>query len=254
MMETRCLNCNCEIEKNYCSFCGQKTDSHRITVRHFLFHDLLHGFWHIDKGILFTLKETIIRPGQAALDYIKGKRIRYYNVFYLCLLVIGLHLLLSHMYDLIRHTEVNPKNDTVKVTTFFKQHIKSILLSIIPILGLNSLLIFRRLKLNIAEQFILSGFCLLGMLLIGILFNFFDFINRFDLPSFFVAFEVASFFMIPLFAFWVYYNATKSLYSFGGFFWRILVFCISVLIILMGFLSIIVLIVTDGKGHFYIDL
>ena len=254
MSENSCLNCNCEIEKNYCSTCGQKTDTHRITVRHFLFHDLMHGVLHIDKGILFTIKETILRPGQAALDYIKGKRIRYYNVFYLCLLVIGLNLLLSHLYDSILHTEVDPKNDTIAVSSFFREHIKSILLGIIPILGLNSFWIFRRLKLNIAEQFILSGFCLLGMLLIGILFNFCDFMNKLDLPSFLTVFEVASFFMIPLFAFWTYYNATKGLYSFGGFFWRVVVFYLSVFAILMGFLSIIVLSLTDGKGEFYINL
>lgn len=62
-------------------------------------HDLLHGIWHLEKGILFTIKETFMRPGQAALDYITGKRIRYYNVFYLSLLVIALNLLLSHLYE-----------------------------------------------------------------------------------------------------------------------------------------------------------
>jgi hypothetical protein len=249
-----CLNCDAEIENNFCSNCGQKSDTHRITVKHFLLHDLLHGVWHIDKGILFTLRESILRPGQAALDYIKGKRIRYFNVFYLCLIVIGLHLLLSHWYDTTLAADIDPQNDTIEVTTFFKQNIKAILLGIIPILGLNSFWIFRRLRLNIAEQFILSGFCLLGMLLIGILFNLFDFLNKFDLPSFLTFFEVASFFMIPLFAFWTYYNATKGLYSFGGFFWRMILFYLSIFAILMGFLSIVVLSLTDGKGQFYIDL
>lgn len=254
MSSSTCLNCDALLERNFCSNCGQKADTHRITVKHFLFHDLLHGVWHLDKGIVFTLKESVLRPGQAALDYIKGKRIRYFNVFYLCLLVIGLNLLLSHWYRAILHVEVNPKNDTVEVSNFFKQNIKAILLGIIPILGLNSLWIFRRLKLNIAEQFILSGFCLLGMLLMGIMFNFFDFLNKFDIPYFISVFEVVAFLMIPLFACWTYYNATKGLYSFAGFFWRIIVFLISVLTILLGFISIIVAILTDGKGEFNIDL
>jgi Protein of unknown function (DUF3667) len=254
MTTTTCLNCHAEIDKNYCSTCGQKTDIHRITIKHFLFHDLLHGVWHIDKGILFTLKETITRPGQAALDYIKGKRIRYYNVFYLCLLMIGLHLLLSHFYDSILHTKIDPRNDTIQVSNFFEEHLKAILLSIIPILGLNSFWIFRRLKLNLAEQFILSGFCLLGMLLVGILFNLFDFVNKFDVPSFLFFFEGVSFFMMPLFVSWTYYNATKGLYSTGGFMWRIIAFYLAVLTILSTLLAIIVLILTDGKGQFYINL
>jgi hypothetical protein len=64
---------------------------------------MLHGVWHLEKGILFTLKEIFVRPGQAALDYIHGKRIRYYNVFYLSILLIGLNILLSHFYDGFRN-------------------------------------------------------------------------------------------------------------------------------------------------------
>jgi hypothetical protein len=52
--------------------------------------------------------------------------------------VIGLNLLLSHLYESILHTEVDPKNDTIAVSNFFKEHLKVILLRIIPILGLNS--------------------------------------------------------------------------------------------------------------------
>ena len=92
MEHTYCLNCNFDVDNKFCPSCGQKTDTHRIVMKHFVMHDLLHGVWHLEKGILFTLKETIIRPGQAALDYINGKRVRYYNVFYLALLVIGLNI------------------------------------------------------------------------------------------------------------------------------------------------------------------
>ena len=73
MQYNYCLNCNFTIDNKFCPSCGQKTDTHRIVIKHFVMHDLLHGVWHLEKGILFTLKETITRPGQAALDYIKGK-------------------------------------------------------------------------------------------------------------------------------------------------------------------------------------
>lgn len=87
------------MEHNFCPSCGQKTDTHRIVLKHFIFHDLIHGVWHLEKVIVFTLKETILRPGQAALDYISGKRIKYYNVFYLSLLVIAVNILLLHLRD-----------------------------------------------------------------------------------------------------------------------------------------------------------
>lgn len=254
MSGNACLNCGEPVEKNFCPNCGQKTDTHRITLHHFFFHDLLHGFWHIDKGILFTIKEVFVRPGQAALDYINGKRIRYYNIFYLCLLVIGLNLLLSHLYDSIVDTHENLHNDTQEVNNFFEQNIKSILLGIIPILALSSLLIFHRLKLNLAEQFILSGFCLLGILILGVFFNFFDFLNKFEIPKVISYFEAIAFFSIPLFACWTYFNAAKQYYSWGGFLWRIVAFFILVLTVLFIVLGVIVSALTSGKGHFNIDL
>lgn len=95
----QCLNCNRSVENKYCSFCGQKIDTHRLTPRHFFFHDIVHGVWHLDKGIFYTLKQAIIRPGSASLDYILGRRIAFYNIFYLCLILIGINLFLNHWYQ-----------------------------------------------------------------------------------------------------------------------------------------------------------
>ena len=128
-------------------------------------HDLLHGVWHLEKGILFTLKETITRPGQAALDYIKGKRIRYYNVFYLALLVIGLNILLLHFKDIqLEKTAEVVNNNKNTLNDFVSKYSKIILFCIVPIFSINAKLIFKRLKLNIAEHFILGGITLLGLL------------------------------------------------------------------------------------------
>lgn len=254
MKQKTCLNCNAKIENNFCSNCGQKTDTHRITLKHFLMHDLLHGIWHLEKGILFTIKETFTRPGQAALDYITGKRIRYYNVFYLSLLVIALNLLLSHLYETLHTVKEKPIDDTIQVTQFFKNNLKSILLSIVPILGLNASFIFKRLKLNIAEHFILSGITLLGILMISVVFTFVNFVNGFDVPQWILFTEPIVFFMIPLFPAWVYYDATKNLYSFWGFLWRMLLFYFCALLVLLLLLSIIILTLTNGDGNFYINI
>ena len=84
MDQNYCLNCADQISKNFCANCGQKTDTHRIKIKHFLFHDLLHGVWHLEKGILFTIKEAFVRPGQAALDYIGGKRKFVITMYFIC--------------------------------------------------------------------------------------------------------------------------------------------------------------------------
>jgi len=260
MSHHKCLNCEATIHGKFCANCGQKADTHRITLKHFVLHDLLHGIWHLERGILFTLKETFKRPGQAALDYISGKRIRYYNVFYLCLLVIGLNLLLVHYYNSMISEQYEFKDETPQVTDFFKAHLKFILLSIVPILAINAGLVFRRLKLNLAEHFILSGISLLGILIISMFFSFFDFINfldftsRWEIFSVFAFLEVFAFFVMFLFPIWSYYDATRNDYTFWQFVWRIAMFYVLVLLQLALILSIIILILTHGKGNFSINV
>ena len=253
-----CLNCNESITKKFCPNCGQKTDTHRITLKHFIFHDLLHGVWHFEKGILFTLKESIIRPGQASLDYIQGKRIKYYNVFYLSLLLIGFIILLNHLYDNfnVSHTMNidKSKNDTPNVTAFFNENIKTILFSIVPLLGINAFIIFKRLKLNLAEHFIIGGMCLLGMLQLFALYRFIDFLSEHVDFSFLGLLEVISFFLVPLFPVWTYFNMIKKNYSTLGKIWRLFAFYLLLLIEIIIVLIVIINNLTKGTGNFYINL
>jgi len=253
MQGHHCLNCNHKTAGKFCSNCGQKTDTHRIRLGHFIMHDMMHGVWHLEKGILFTLKETFSRPGKAALDYISGKRIRYYNVFYLSLLLIGLNLLLSHFYDGFRHgTDEIPK-EGLALRDFFSKYLKLILLGIVPILAVNSMLVFRRLKLNLAEHFIINGINLVGMLVISIFFSLAGFLNDISATDISGYMKVGVFFLIPLFSFWVYWNAARKQYSFAGFMWRIFTFYLLVLLQLAIILAIIVHIVT-GKNDLYLRL
>lgn len=253
----QCLNCNETVSQHFCPNCGQKTNTHRITLEHFIKQDILHGVWHFEKGILFTLKEALLRPGKAALDYISGKRIRYYNVFYLTLLLIGLNILLLHFYDNFKTNSTLTPNDvdtTPNITKFLADNVKFILFCIVPILGCNSYLVFRRLKLNIAEHFIIGGMCLLGMVQLTILFSFSNFLNEQFSFKFLGIIEVISFFLIVLFPFWCYYNSIKNRYTFLGSLWRLVVFYILVLIQIQLILAIIVLTITNGDGSFIISL
>lgn len=246
MQNRQCLNCESTMTDNFCSDCGQKTDTHRITLGHFIMHDMLHGVWHLEKGILFTLKEVFVRPGKAALDYIHGKRIRYYNVFYLSLLLIGLNLLLSHFYDGFRAEKTQSIKETVAVKVFFEQYLKLILLGIVPILAANARLVFRKSKLNLAEHFIIGGFTLVGMLVASIVFFFMNFLNAIGAPDIFGIFEIISFFLIPLFPLWSYANGFWQHYSIMDFAWRIVTFYFLVAIELSLILLGIVYLLTGG--------
>ena len=168
-----CLNCNENIERNFCSNCGQKTDTHRITLKHFLFHDIIHGVWHLEKGILFTLKQALLKPGKAALDYIYGKRVGYYNVFYLILLLTATGIFIDNIYVTAlskykSYVEVTVSNETLD---FLGKYVKFFLLLAIPVFAFNSFILFRRKKLLYSEHLIIFGMLFLGIILITLLQN-----------------------------------------------------------------------------------
>jgi hypothetical protein len=214
-----CLNCDSTIDNTFCPGCGQKTATHRIVLKHFILHDLLHGVWHLEKGIIFTLKETLLRPGQAALDYISGKRIKYYNVFYLSLLIIALNILLLHFKetaepDLAKATQLK----TMDLNAFFSKYSKIVLFCIVPLLALNAKLIFKRLKLNLAEHLIVGGITLLGMLVLSTIYILISYLNQHIYSYNFIGFfQVVFFLTVPLFPLWAYKNLTKGFYKFWAF-------------------------------------
>lgn len=98
MIEDQCKNCNATLHDGmkYCPNCSQKTDTHRINL-HFLVHEVQHGVFHVDKGILFTLKELFVRPGHTIREYIKGKRKRHFPPVAL-IMILGSLTLLANYY------------------------------------------------------------------------------------------------------------------------------------------------------------
>lgn len=250
MSSKNCLNCGYELSNNFCSYCGQRADTHRITVKHFIQHDLLHGVFHLDKGILFTIKETFTRPGKAAMDYINGKRISYYNVFYLLLILIGANLIVVHYVEIFNDTATKLKmnKDGIKVFDFFNKNIKYIILSFIPLFAINGVILFRRLKLNFAEHHIIGGFVLLGCTILALIVNSMGLLPISWQESFFGYFELALIFCLIAFPAYVYYMAFARVYKMYGLLLRI------VLMYFFFILQVVFLIICIAawlsQGHF----
>jgi hypothetical protein len=71
-----CVNCGRAItarDQAFCPGCGQPTPVHRIDWR-FLGHELEHSVLHMDRGVLYSLKGLMLRPGHMMRDYIEGRR------------------------------------------------------------------------------------------------------------------------------------------------------------------------------------
>jgi len=263
MTNRNCLNCEKELIDQFCSGCGQKSDTHRITFKNFIFHDILHGTFHIEKGIVFTAKQALTRPGKAALDYISGKRKPYYNVFYLVLIVFGLIIFLGHLFeeiDLFFGGKLPPERTFVneasrKLARIF-DHSKIIIFLFVPFAALNSFTLFRRKRLNLSEHAILSGMILLGMLLISLIGNivyYANFIIEFS-PTFSAIFSWTVTALIILHVGYGYVNAFKKDYTKLGIAYRILLFFTMLAFEMLILLFIAIGFVTHWKfGLIHID-
>lgn len=86
----RCLNCQHDLHgASYCPHCGQSARAPaRITLAHLL-HELPHVVWHVDKGVLYTLREMWQAPGPTIRRYLAGERARFFQPFSLLLLLAG---------------------------------------------------------------------------------------------------------------------------------------------------------------------
>ena len=69
-----CKNCKKETSENFCSNCGQPTSLKRIDG-HYIIHEIEHVL-HFERGILYTVKELLINPGQTIRNYILENRSR----------------------------------------------------------------------------------------------------------------------------------------------------------------------------------
>jgi len=245
MEHYHCLNCNEPIRKNFCPNCGQKTDTQRITFRHFVAHDLLHGVWHLERGILFTAKEAIVRPGKASLDYIGGKRIRYYNVFYLSLILIGIAIIISHLGQSVQTQGDNAQSK--EFIEFFSKNIKLIVLGIVPLMAINAWLLFRKMKLNFAEHIIAAGFAFLGVLVLVNMMLLYDYITGFgeySITEYGLLLFVIAIFLFPT---WAYANLTFKKFSFLGTFWRLVVFYLLLIVEIITLTGIMIWLVTGSS-------
>lgn len=247
---SQCLNCETLVSDKFCQRCGQKTDTHRITLKHFIFHDILHGIWHFEKGILFTLKQAITRPGKAALDYISGKRIRYYNVFYLILLLIGLILFMNSVYEklaltYIHNTELPIDKTGDAIGQFLTNNSKLLIFSFVPLFAINGFLLFRRRKLNISEHFIIAGMVFLGVMIIVAISNLFFFTDFIKGTEIFTSvINILTPISILAFILISYYRTFRDSYSrtwatLKCFFFMLLLFfeLVVLVLILIGFFS-----------------
>jgi len=228
MNKKRCLNCGHSVSDEFCPHCGQKTDTARITPHSLIKNDILGSIWHVETKFFNTLKDIFFRPGKTAMDYISGKRIRYSSFIPLLLILFSFNVLGMHYYEKFAPPEVF-KNDS-EIRKFLSKYSKTILFVIIPMLASNAYFVFKKVKLNIAEHFIIGTVSLLGILIIFLLDDIVSLIGLWQpVSKIFEFIDKIIFGLSIIFPAITYWNAFKNSYSKTGLLWRVLV-----LYVLMG--------------------
>lgn len=189
-----------------------------------------------------------------AVNYIRGSRVKYYNVFYLALLVIGLNVLLSQYFHGQSASHKSPEatgivleKDTVDISYYINHYFKLLLFLLVPFFAFAGLRSFKKLKLNFAEHAIIGG----HLLLTGTLWSFAIILVmelEYRLAHPVVLYVLYGFlgvlFLLPV---RIYYQATRTHYTSLQFLLRIIVwyvwFCFQV------FMVMVVIALLTGKAN-----
>ncbi|PST83168.1 hypothetical protein C7T94_11245 [Pedobacter yulinensis] len=173
-MSSACLNCATHLTETYCPKCGQKSTTHRYSIKHFVEHDFVHGVWHVDRGLLFTVKQLFTRPGHSVREYIQGKRVNYFSFITLILLILTITTLIAP-YVHVKLSDLAPGNNRQAMTTleqFISKYPKLVIVLMVPLNSVFSFLWFRKARLNFSEHLVANSYKAASELLIGLAFTF----------------------------------------------------------------------------------
>lgn len=154
-MENICLNCGTRYTGHFCTHCGQKAHTRRITFATIL-HDIPHSVFHIDKGFFFTLKQLAIRPGKAIKEYLDGKRVRHFSPLAYLLLLCTVSTFISHTIKGEAHP--GPGILFPRAAAFFYNYPALMFCAFIPFMSFWSWLFNRQSGYNYWENVILNTY------------------------------------------------------------------------------------------------
>ena len=149
-----CKNCYHILKGNYCSNCGQKATTGRITFR-YLLEIFLQIFTHLEHGFLYTSKELLIRPGITMHDYLTGHRKKLESTIGYIVVWAGLEWLIRKgVINLFGYKFLHSEYETPEyeqVRFFYDQHSSWFVFIIVPFVATIIYLLMGKPRYNLAE-------------------------------------------------------------------------------------------------------
>lgn len=178
----QCKNCGAALTGPYCSQCGQKALTERITLRHML-RSFAEALTNVEQGFWHTMWALLARPGIVAREYLGGKRKRYFHpARYLLIVatVATLATLVSGVYDLQQSEILHLQNDALgfqpdekvmarqqKIQEEVKKYLNLAVLLTLPFISLAAFWLFRKRAYNYAEHLVMVAFWSAELAVIG---------------------------------------------------------------------------------------
>ena len=68
-----CVGCGAAVTGRYCAHCGEHTEPHDYSMKHFV-EEVLETTAHVDGRVFASFRSLLTRPGQLTADYLSGRR------------------------------------------------------------------------------------------------------------------------------------------------------------------------------------
>lgn len=168
-----CINCGKSVTDNFCSHCGQPVIVKRIDS-HYIMHSIQHVL-HLEKGIFYTVRELLIRPGQNVKEFLSLNRNRLVKPVIFIIVTSLLYSLAAHFFHVedgyvsVNVDEANKRTATLAISQWIQTHYgyANIIMGIFIAVWLK--LFFRKYAYNFFEILILLCFIMgMGMLVLAL--------------------------------------------------------------------------------------
>ncbi|WP_445452688.1 DUF3667 domain-containing protein [Flavobacterium sp. 25HG05S-40] len=170
MNQHLCKNCEHSFAGNFCSNCGQKTNTVRLNWT-YLKDEANYTILHFNKGFLYTIRELFTRPGDTIREFLEGKRVKHYKPILLVFVLAGINGYLASQLD-IKETfkefdysnNMNKREQAAFMTEYMKcvkwafGHWSLMEIFALPIVSLVSWISFRKWGYNFIENVIINSF------------------------------------------------------------------------------------------------
>ena len=71
--QAHCAGCGAAVTGRYCTDCGEHTEPHDYSMKHFV-EEVLETVAHVDGRVFASFRSLLTRPGQLAADFLAGRR------------------------------------------------------------------------------------------------------------------------------------------------------------------------------------